>query len=366
MARPTLHMERWAELDRRLEEVLGYVAGGIEGELPEGLDMGSLMEEWLTQSSPAEPVDAELMLNRMHLMGTVLARLAYLLVEEDGRTVQAVVPGCKPLEISDTPVDRMGWRELQSAIDNLQIHWREACALPGARDLCWKLFARFGCFVAYAVECEGGGDGPGCPLDIFHDRQECPEAHPGAYRLADTAMIQALDAFFSMFRYLWLLSHEERAGDNADPSLIDLRPHHFEAATDTYHLTTMHDDIHIGALTQYRHRFAGMYNTVSQVAYFQNPVYQRRRAPMSAADLAAQGRTAADALPVLQQLYPELRLYHEDADLRSLPANAWCWLHAPGRVWLVQPPHRQAPRRFLWNPSPVALLATYIARDPSP
>eukprot|EP00960_Hanusia_phi_P058732 763966-Hanusia_phi.AAC.2 len=77
---------------------------------------------------------------------------------------------------------------------------------------------------------------------------------------------------------------------------------------------------------------------------------------MSPAELTAPGRNAVDAIPVLQQLYPELRLYHEDVDLRALPPGRWCWLHAPGRVWLVLPP-----RRFLWHPSPVCLLAHYIA-----
>eukprot|EP00960_Hanusia_phi_P020532 605383-Hanusia_phi.AAC.6 len=350
-------MDRWVDLDLRVERVLSQ----REQDLPEGLDMGALMEEWLAQSNPAEIGDAELILSRMHLMGLVLARLAYLLMEEDDRTVQGIVPGCKELEITDTPIDRMLWRELQSALDNLQINWLKACGQPGVRDLCWKLFASFGYFAAYAVE-----QGDGCPIDVVHDRQDCPEARAGSARLSDMAMIHAMDAFHAMFRYLWLLSKEERVGDDADTTLVDLRPHHFEAATDTYHLTTMHDDIHVGALVQYMHRFSGMYNTVSQVVYFHNPVYQRRRAPVSRDDLAAEGRNAADALPALQQIYPELRLFHEDADLSALPAADWCWLHAPGRVWLVQP----SPRRFLWNPSPLALLAHYVEnagpRRPAP
>ena len=161
-----------------------------------------------------------------------------------------------------------------------------------------------------------------------------------------------------MFRYLWLRSRAEPVGDAEALQAshpVDLRHHHFEAATDTYYEMGMYDDIHVGALLQYMHRFSGMYHSISQVAYYHNPCYQRRKAPMSQEEMLRDGRTAADAIPVLQQLYPEVKLLHEDMDMSNLPGERWCWIHAPGRIWLLQPGGS-----LWWDPSPLVLVAVYL------
>ncbi|EKX36194.1 hypothetical protein GUITHDRAFT_146000 [Guillardia theta CCMP2712] len=338
-------MLRWSELNAAVEKAMD--PNGEGGEIPEGMNISDMMQEWLTQTDPKEKATSEAVLNRMHAQGSVLARMAYLALEVDARKVQDVVPGCKELELSEEPVDAMGWKELSQAMDNVQINWGKVSSLPGVKDLCWKLFARFGYFAGYAFG--DGEDG----IDIVHDREPCADGH----RLSDLAKQQALDAFFCMFRYLWLVARQQPVQEQGPE--LDLRTFHFEAATDTYHETTMHDDVHIGALLQYMHRFSGLFHSVSQAVYYHHPTYSRRRAPMSMGALSEEGRSAADWIPVLRQLYPQLQLFYESCDLRTLPPDGWCWLHAPGRVWLVGP-HTAVH----WDPSPVKLLGVYLRANP--
>jgi hypothetical protein len=351
-------MERWAVLNAAVEKALDPRAEG--GQIPEGVDVGEMMEEWLTRTDPTEKGTSQVILSRMHVEGCVLARTAHLVMEVDERRVQDVVKDCKELEISEEPVDSMGWRELSCALDNLQLNWGRVSCLPGARDLCWKLLARFGFFAAYGFYAS---DVIG--VDVVHDREVLQYEGREGHRLSDLAKVQALDAFFCLFRYLWIMARETPVLPSVpDPEGLTLQRFHFEAATDTYHGATMHDDVHCGAILQYMHRFSGLYHSVSQAVYFHKPTYQRRRAPMKLEDFEEEGRTALDWIPVLQQLYPELVLHHEAVDFRRIyqggDASKWCWLHAPGRVWLVQGNGDSV--TVFWDPKPVRLLALYLSK----
>jgi len=323
-----------------------------DSDLPEGKSIEERMEEWLETSNPSEKGDDDRIMNDMQILGCVLARLAYLVFPEDERRVQEIVPDCRALVITDEPIDKMLWRALDNAVANLQIHWREAVDNPGVTELCWKLLSRFGYFASYSFsELDES-------VDDVHAREVAMSDCERDYRLSDVVKMQTVDVFFCMFRYLWLRS-KARAVEDPEALTrlhpVDLRHHHFEAATDTYYSVGMYDDIHVGALAQYMHRFSGMYHSISQVAYYHNPCYQRRKAPMSVEDLLGDNRTAADFIPVLQQLYPEIQLFHEDMDLSALPHDRWCWIHLPGRVWLMQPGGQ-----LWWDPSPLVLVAVYL------
>jgi hypothetical protein len=53
-----------------------------------------------------------------------------------------------------------------------------------------------------------------------------------------------------------------------------IKDHHIVASTDDFSGIAMHWDIMIAAKLNYIHDFPGMFNCVSQVAYFHNPGYR--------------------------------------------------------------------------------------------
>lgn len=341
-------METWKELNLAVERVL--VHGG-ELSLRGGMGIEELMESWLTMEDPKAKGDDDMIMNNMQVFGCVLARYAYLVYPEDERKVEDIVPDCVSLVITDEPIDRLLWRGLDNAVVNLQLHWKEAVDNPGVSELCWKLLSRFGYFASYSF------DDTDESVDDVHAREAVVDGAERVHRLSDVVKMQTVDAFFAMFRFLWFGAKARRVLEEGllREFPVDLRHHHFEAATDTYYEAAMYDDVHIGAVLQYMHRFSGMYHSISQVAYYHHPCYRRRKAPMSREDLDREDITAVDFVPVLQQLYPELEMFHEDADFGRLPRERWFWMHLPGRVWLVGPGWE-----VWWDPDPLVLVAVYL------
>lgn len=335
----------WVALNDTLERILS----GEEGVSLEHIDVEDRMDNWLFHWDPVEKGDGDVVLNGMQTVGCVLARLAYLVLDEDDRRVQDIVD-LRDLCICDTAVDKMEWRALRNAIDNLQLHWGKALGMAGVSDLCWKLFSRFGYFAAYSFsELDS-------EIDDVHAREIVLNGEERDHRLADVVKIQVIDVFFCMFRCLWLHSRSTEVPGAGVPAGLELHRHHFEAATDTYYSEAMYDDVHIGCVLQYMHRFSGMYHSISQVAYFHNPNYSRRKAPTCVQDLLADGRTAMDWIPVLQQLYPEISIAHEDVAFGALKTDRWAWVHCPGCVFLVAPGWR-----VLRGANPAVLIAEYLS-----
>lgn len=338
-------MDGWVALNETIELLL---AGSEDASLGD-VDVAAKMDDWLFNWDPVEKGDGEVVLNGMQTVGCVLARFAYLVLDEDDRKVQDIVD-LQDLCICDTAIDKMEWRALRNAIDNLQLHWGKALHRAGVSDLCWKLFSRFGYFAAYSfTELDS-------EIDDVHAREIDVNGQERDHRLADVVKIQVVDVFFCMFRCLWLQSRSTEVTGSAVPQGLELHGHHFEAATDTYFSETMYDDVPVGCVLQYMHRFSGMYHSISQVAYFHHPSYARRKAPTCMEDLLQPGRTAMDWIPVLQQLYPEIAVVHEDVSYGALPRDRWMWVHVPGSVFLVGPNWR-----VLRGQNPGVLLMDFLS-----
>jgi len=351
-------MQRWCDLERRI----GLALEGDAAQLKEWTESGesensihAMMEDWLAKSDPAEKGDKHIILNRMHVMGCVLARYAQFVFEEDGRRVQDLLPDCEEAKICETSIDSMSWRELKHTCDNIQICWTRISAKEGVVGLCWKLFSRLGFYLSHAFPNGAKDDHATNPINDVDSK--CPHGD-GYFRLTDIAIMGAVDLFFSLFRYVYVERMALPVPDRKRHLLRDpvqIHHHHLEAATDTFYQATMHDDVKVGALLQYMHRFSGMFHSISQVVYYHDPGYRRRKAAGSLEELRA-AASQMDWIPVLQQIYPELELYHESVNFRDLPRDRWFWYHAPGKVWLV------APRlRFLWDPSPLVMIGHYVA-----
>jgi hypothetical protein len=129
---------------------------------------------------------------------------------------------------------------------------------------------------------------------------------------------------------------------------LDLHSYLVTASLDDFYKLSMYYDTCMAHLLQYRHEFTGMFHSVTQVMYYHNPTYVRRKQ-------AAVPSLAEELLPVVQQLYPDVRILYEDQPLpphfhipgtqdwtkeTALPKNAddWLWLVLPGRIYLLCSP----------------------------
>jgi len=88
-------------------------------------------------------------------------------------------------------------------------------------------------------------------------------------------------------------------------------------------------DLPVGARLAYMHRFSGMYNCVSQVAFFHNENYERRVPPKHRSDIT----DSIQELPLLSHMHPEIPIVFEDE--RPYLAKPY-WMLLPGRVYLVR------------------------------
>jgi hypothetical protein len=336
-----------------------------------GVNLADLYRAWVLHSDPGMRCTAVMPLNPMFLQCCLVAKLCHLFNERDERSVQDIVADCKELEILDTPVDEMRWKEYQLTLQSLQLHWTRfavnpCCPHPALEALLGKMLARLGYFVGHTFE-EGG------ELD---DLQACSRClHDSSrLRLCDQQIVYCACALWSMCYSGWLQENavltqipEGRRVEieEAIKDRVAVYHHHIEAGNDSYFTATMYDDIMVGALLQYMHRFSGMFHSVSQVAYFHNPEYQRRRPPEGVEDLLRE-RPAIDKIPTLQQLYPDLELFHEGTSWAQLPrgGGVWMWVHTPGLVFLVknQCGHDggDVQRDILWSPDPYELLKIYV------
>jgi len=344
-----------SELDRFMEE--------------HGLCLADLYQAWVLYSDPAMKCTSLMPLNPMFMQACLVAKLCYLYQPRDEMTVQDIIQDHKELEILDTPIDMMSWKEYQLTLQNVQLNWTKfainpCCANHPLQLLITKLFSRLGFFLSYTFS----EDDEGCPLDDLQACTRCPD-YENRLRLCDQQIAYCSCLFWSICYSSWLQENaaltqipEEKRVDieEAIKDKTAVYHHHIEAGNDFYFTATMYDDIMIGSLLQYMHRFAGMFHSVSQVAYFHNPEYQRRRPPEGVEDLLRE-RPAIDKVPTLQQIYPDIELFHESTSWDQLPKEEkrWLWVHTPGLVFLVKNGSNGS-RDILWNPDPYELLKIYI------
>eukprot|EP00961_Rhodomonas_salina_P089549 1204244-Rhodomonas_salina.2 len=152
----------------------------------------------------------------------------------------------------------------------------------------------------------------------------------GHLGLTRSAVRQFLDVFVVLFRHIDLYKkHKEPAQRDISQMIKEtMLPHAMEATKDTFYKLGTHYDVLPGARLSYMHRFSGMYHCISQVAYFHNEAYQRRKH-------GASNDTAIDQLPVLNHLNPDIPVVFED---ENPPANTHTyWRLLSGRVYLIAP-----------------------------
>lgn len=316
------------------------------GELPD-----HVFESWLWRSDPEETYSKDVLLNRCQLLGFLVCLCKGMQSGTEGPSVP------DRLRLMEKPVGEMSLRELKDTMENLQIEWpiflerleknpNAQANLDAVISLLDQCAARFGelCLKAYDESV----------LDDLGSVE--PFQGSGLMRVTLACIRRTVSAFMVFYRHLHLLA----VCKTLPPEWVDhkISKYHLEASGDDFNLLCMHISLPVAAKLCYKHDFPGMYNHVSQVAFFHNSEYQR--APRVKLE-ELKGAPVEQVLPALLQLYPSIGVkYEEDSmDLSDRQADGscqgWFWLVLPRRVYLVDP------SRNVWYSTEVTrLLKVYV------
>lgn len=315
-----------------------------------------IWDEWLWQTDPEEKYSHEVLMNRCQLLGLLIC--LYKGMASDQPT--ALAPNRESrLTLMDKPVAAMSLRELQDTIENLQMEWPAFLQrLPDNPNAQQNLEAVMSlvdqCMARFGVLCSYRGDA--AVMDSLGSVDECKQ-HPGTFQLTHACIRRTVCTFLILYRHLHLLAVAQPVPDEWCD--CGLTKYHMEASNDAFNLLCMHIALPVAARLNYKHDFPGMYNHVSQVAFFHNPEFQRTaRVALDALPAAAPEHT----LPALMQLHPTILLrYEEDPVDLSSGRGEWMWLVVAGRIYLVDP------ERSVWySPSVTSLLKNvYLKRGES-
>jgi hypothetical protein len=349
-----------APIDKTLTEMNALVENlaDVSTELPQ-----NAWTDWLWGSDPNELPTAEAFMNRNQLLGLLLCRYraARSAPHKDITRIHSAL-----LNIIDTPPCEMSLRELRDGMSNLMIMWNTEVHAKGGgfeqgrtnaiRTFLDGYFHRLGEFAWAQWEC----DDPNSPIaeDVGSIEVVVHVNNLGArveyHQLTLSSLRNLINTFFIAYRMVhWMGDAAENEMDETPglehqnpPKCSKIHNHHVSASTDTFYRLGMYYDLPPAGRLNYRHNFSGLYNCVSQPAYYHNPDYIRR-IPGTAADVL-EGKSDIHQLAVLLQVYPEVLVLYDDEDFTTaLPQSisalgqqekryAWRWLLTAGRVYLLR------------------------------
>lgn len=305
-----------------------------------------IWDEWLWQTDPEEKYSHEVLMNRCQLLGLLICLYKGMTAEPPTHAL----PGRESrLTLMDKPVSTMTLRELQDTIENLQVEWpaflqrlphnpNAQTNLEAVISLIDQCMARFGTLCAHR--------GDASVMDSLSSVDECKQ-HPGLFQLTHACIRRTVCTFLVLYRHLHLLSVAQPAPEGWFD--CGLTKYHMEASNDDFNLLCMHIALPVAAKLNYKHDFPGMYNHVSQVAFFHNPEFQRTaRAGLDTLATAP----PEQVLPALLQLHPEIQIRYEEDPIDLISGRGeWMWLVVAGRIYLVDPD-----RGVWYSPSVTSLL----------
>lgn len=309
----------------------------------------SVWDEWLWRCDLAEPVSVDCLLNRMHLLGLLIAR--YRARREPGLANLCV--SLPHIVHQHANVSKLTPRQLKDLLEDLQMHWtmyldggedaggqrREAEDVETLAELVDALMVRFGCFCLHPF--------------AYDDVNLCDPT--AADRMSVLTIRRIVSILCVLYRHLHMLIVAQRPEDEEERAPIavpELQDYHVQASQEAFYRHSMHADIPPAARLLYQQDFSGFYHCVSQVVYFHYPSYERR--VQISLERIRSGTEAVHTLAPVMELFPEIHLCYEDENWKQ---DAWNWVLMGRRVYLVGP----APRQAVWYArSMLTLLALYL------
>lgn len=255
-----------AEINRKLEQ-------GLELELPDTLWM-----EWLWQTDPLQECSMDIMLNRMHLLGLIIARyracmrkqpphagsnLLEIFSSSSASANKMMPPVSKQLCLFDNvAVSSYTLRQLTDSLQNIQMKWFRYCIfmLPSAQEAVDALMHRFGVLANANEARENDFDDVGsieaCSTTIHKKR------------LSKICVRKLTNTFLVLYRHLHCWQAKQSLPSQTRSEIYDcgIKLHHILAGTDDFTKLSMHWDLIPAARLTYVHDFRGLYNCISQVS----------------------------------------------------------------------------------------------------
>ena len=232
--------------------------GGEGGELQDRIWI-----EWVWHSDPLQECHMDLMMNRMHLLGLLIARYRASRQQHIGSSTASlaqIFSGTKNnrLCLFDSPVSRYTLRQLSDSLQNLLLQWNHhaVCSMPKVQDAVDALFHRFGVLAS----------GSGSTNSMYDDPasiEKCPEDETKVV-LNRICIRRLVSSFLVLYRHMHCWEAKEDVEDIEDTDCC-IKMHHILAASDDFSRLSMHWDLMPGAKLQYVHDFRGLFNCISQV-----------------------------------------------------------------------------------------------------
>lgn len=278
----------------------------------------SIWHEWLWQCDLSEPVTVDCLLNRMHLLGLLIARHRALR-EPHLMNICVSLPQMVHLHAR---VAQLTPRQLKDVVEDLQMHWLryldEGTDIDALTDLVDALITRFGTF---------------CLRPFVYDDVNMRDATTGD-RMSVLTVRRFVSIFCVLYRHLHMVVCAEFVEKDgvSDEKIPVLEDFHVQASQEAFYKHCMHADIPPAARLLYQQDFAGFYHCVSQVVYFHYPSYERRvQLPL---ERIRTGTDAVHTLAPVMELFPEIHLCFEDENWKL---GVWNWVLMGRRVYLVEP-----------------------------
>ena len=300
----------------------------------------SIWNEWLWDCDLAEPVTVDCLLNRMHLLGLLIARLR---AAREPHLMDVCV-SLPHMVHQSTRVAQLTPRQLKDVVEDLQMHWvryqDEHTDADALAELVDALMARFGCF---------------CLRPYTYDDVNMRDAAE-ADRMSVLTIRRIVTIFCVLYRHLHMMVCANGVGEDEIQGVEfpQLEDYHVQASQEAFFKHAMHADIPPAAHVLYQQDFAGFYHCVSQVVYFHYPSYERR--VQLSLERVRSGEEPVHTLAPLLEMYPEIHLCFEDGKWKR---GSWNWVLMGKRVYLVDPELE----RVWWAPSLMTLLGVFLARQ---
>jgi hypothetical protein len=292
----------------------------------------TVWDEWLWRCDLAEPVSVHCIMNRMHLLGLLIAR--FRAVKEPAlQDVCLNIPG---IVNHLTNVATLTPRQLKDVVDCVQMHWAQYIESVPSETLLETVDA---CMVRFGAICNGP-----CLYEDVNMRDSACE-----HRMNQPTIRRFVSIFCVLYRHLHMdhFAVEPTEIKASEP----IQDCHMQASQETFFKLAMHSDLPPAARLLYRQDFAGFYHCISQVVYFHYPSYERADQVSLAA--IREGGPPVFALAPVCEMYPEINVCFED----DTPApNTWNWFLMGKRVYLVRPNGT-----VLRSPNLLVLLGAFVA-----
>jgi hypothetical protein len=293
--------------------------------------------EWLWKHDPNDSPLPDVSLNMCSTVGICLAKAAQLSMTEYCG-ISELLPEdatAATLCISDQSIELFSLRDLTDEVANLQRQWmvQQAWKVDGMSEVVNMLFSRFGYLCCHA------------DTQLVMNDQAQVKSYTTAMDNTDLvcmtqgAIRRILNIFLVFYRSIYIHSRATAVSPETLELPVHLiQRHHVFAGIDDFSGYSMHWDLNPATKLNYIHDFPGLFNSVSQVVYYQNPNYVKRTPKANqTAEIALGQLGALFTFPALMQLFPDVPVLYTDSHIDlATPGQGFRWLMADQHVYMIR------------------------------